>query len=129
MFLISKDCSENHLEECCKIFLLILEMRFCNDKQTHQQRLLSGLSTKYFHYKFPQNSTNFYLFSLHKSLFLVAITKNSLHKMSFSEEVISSLKGKVIKKNDNRFEYGESNEWTPYNAEMNMQSIKVKTFK
>ena len=45
--------------------------------------------------------------------------------MSISEEVISSLKGKVIKKNDNRFEYGESNEWTPYNAEMNMQSIKV----
>merc|ERR1711993_179279 len=33
-----------------------------------------------------------------------------------SEDVISSLKGKVLKKNG---------EWTPYNAELQMQSIKV----
>ena len=61
--------------------------------------------------------------------------------MSYSDEVISSLKGKVIKKNENKLAYvelihkfwkineyfyqGESEEWTPFNAEMNMQSIKV----
>jgi len=41
------------------------------------------------------------------------------------EDVISSLKGKVIQKNHFKNEYGEMNEWTPYNAELQMQSIKV----
>merc|ERR1712048_418040 len=39
-----------------------------------------------------------------------------------SEDVISSLKGKVLKKNPQKSDYGE---WTPYNAELQMQSIKV----
>merc|ERR1711874_188089 len=39
-----------------------------------------------------------------------------------SEDVISSLKGKVLQKNPQRSDYGE---WTPYNAELQMQSIKV----
>ena len=37
-----------------------------------------------------------------------------------AEDVISSLKGKVIQKKQD-----ELNKWTPYNAELQMQSIKV----
>merc|ERR1711863_238749 len=59
---------------------------------------------------------------------IITLTGYSLQTpvMSFSsEEIISSLKGQVIKKNENKTEYGEATEWTPYNAELNMQSIKV----
>merc|ERR1712066_865365 len=42
-----------------------------------------------------------------------------------AEDVISCLKGKVIQKNQYKSEYGEFNEWTPFNAELQMQSIKV----
>merc|ERR1711990_255610 len=49
----------------------------------------------------------------------------SLAVIMTSEDVIASLKGKVIRKNNYRSEYGEFNEWTPYNAELQMQSIKV----
>merc|ERR1712154_280387 len=46
--------------------------------------------------------------------------------MSFaSEDIISSLKGQVLKKNEHKQEYGEAKEWTPYNAEMNLTGIKV----
>ena len=65
--------------------------------------------------------------------------------MSYCEDVIASLKGQVIKKNEHKEEYvsisyggqriflkyqilsiqGEAKEWTPYNAELNLQGIKV----
>lgn len=42
-----------------------------------------------------------------------------------NEEIIPSMNGKVLKKNENKTQFGESIEWTPFNAEMNMQGIKV----
>merc|ERR1711976_1041249 len=53
-------------------------------------------------------------------------TDISTRKMSFaSDDIISSLKGQVLKKNEHKQEYGEAKEWTPYNAEMNLTGIKV----
>eukprot|EP00091_Calanus_sinicus_P000975 TRINITY_DN10937_c0_g1_i3.p1 TRINITY_DN10937_c0_g1~~TRINITY_DN10937_c0_g1_i3.p1 ORF type:complete len:125 (-),score=39.23 TRINITY_DN10937_c0_g1_i3:25-399(-) len=41
-------------------------------------------------------------------------------------EVISTLRGKVIHKNNRKVEYGEQIEaWSPYNADLHMQGIKV----
>merc|ERR1711872_979048 len=43
-----------------------------------------------------------------------------------SAEVISALRGKVIKKNNKKVEYGHQDEpWSPFNANMHMQGIKV----
>merc|ERR1712106_239551 len=43
-----------------------------------------------------------------------------------STEVISSLRGKVIQKNNRKVEYGDQIEpWSPYNADLHMQGIKV----
>eukprot|EP00090_Calanus_glacialis_P018066 TRINITY_DN28011_c0_g1_i1.p1 TRINITY_DN28011_c0_g1~~TRINITY_DN28011_c0_g1_i1.p1 ORF type:complete len:130 (-),score=45.68 TRINITY_DN28011_c0_g1_i1:84-416(-) len=41
-------------------------------------------------------------------------------------EVISTLRGKVIHKNNRKVEYGDHIEpWSPYNADLHMQGIKV----
>eukprot|EP00092_Neocalanus_flemingeri_P098680 GFUD01125839.1.p1 GENE.GFUD01125839.1~~GFUD01125839.1.p1 ORF type:complete len:112 (-),score=38.30 GFUD01125839.1:63-398(-) len=43
-----------------------------------------------------------------------------------STEIISSLRGKVIHKNNRKVEYGDQiAPWTPYNANLHMQGIKV----
>merc|ERR1712228_1025151 len=45
---------------------------------------------------------------------------------NMSSEVISALRGKVIQKKDRKVEYGEQiEEWSPYNANLHMQGIKV----
>merc|ERR1712106_280528 len=41
-------------------------------------------------------------------------------------EVMQALRGKVISKNDRKVEYGDHIEtWSPYNANLHMQGIKV----
>jgi len=43
-----------------------------------------------------------------------------------SSEVIQTLRGKVITKNDRKVEYGDTiEEWSPFNADLHMQGIKV----
>merc|ERR1712215_470576 len=45
---------------------------------------------------------------------------------NMSSEVISALRGKGIQKRDKKVEYGEQiEEWSPYNANLHMQGIKV----
>merc|ERR1712055_813087 len=45
---------------------------------------------------------------------------------TMAAEVIHTLRGKVITKNERKVEYGEQIEpWSPYNANLHMQGIKV----
>merc|ERR1711874_897635 len=47
-------------------------------------------------------------------------------RATMAAEVIHTLRGKVITKNERKVEYGEQIEpWSPYNANLHMQGIKV----
>merc|ERR1712168_202737 len=46
--------------------------------------------------------------------------------IEMAAEVIQTLRGKVLTKNDRKVEYGDSIEpWSPFNADLHMQGIKV----
>merc|ERR1712128_404736 len=47
-------------------------------------------------------------------------------ELGMASEVMQALRGKVISKNDRKVEYGDHIEpWSPYNANLHMQGIKV----
>merc|ERR1711892_301104 len=47
-------------------------------------------------------------------------------ELGMATEVMQALRGKVISKNDRKVEYGDHIEpWSPYNANLHMQGIKV----
>merc|ERR1711936_162229 len=56
----------------------------------------------------------------------LSLNKNTTEDREMSStEVISSLRGKVIHKIDRKDDLGEPEIWSPYNANLHMQGIKV----
>ena len=59
------------------------------------------------------------------SMYLIILRENLFLRFGaerMSEEVIESLRGKVLEKEEKE----DGQQWTPYNANMSMQGIKVR---